>query len=347
MFDTEAFSAHESVHAFYDEATGLRALIAVHSTARGPAAGGCRMWNYDTGEQAMRDVLRLAEGMSYKNAVADLPLGGGKAVIWGDSRTQKSPELFEALGRAIDSLGGKYWTAEDVGVSPDDMRHARKVTPYVAGLDEGDAASGDPSPLTALGVFLGMKASVARAFDGDDVFGKRIAVQGVGHVGAVLCQHLHEAGAELVVTDVNEDALRQAQEKWNAKIVLPDEIYDQGVDVFSPNALGAVVNDQTLGRLKCKVIAGSANNQLANPDMGKKVRDAGILYAPDFVINGGGIINVAAEIAGEYNRDWVKSKIDGLVATLGSILDDARSSGRPTNLVALDLARERIRQAAV
>ena len=346
MFDTEAFSAHESVHTFYDEATGLRALIAIHSTARGPAAGGCRMWNYETGGQAVRDVLRLSEGMSYKNAVADLPLGGGKAVIWGDSRTQKSPELFEALGRAIDSLNGRYWTAEDVGISPDDMRHVRRQTSYVAGLDEGEAASGDPSPLTALGVFLGVQASVARAFDGAEIQGKHVAVQGIGHVGGVLCEHLHKAGAELTVTDVNEEALRRAQEKWGAKIVAPDEIYDVEADVFSPNALGAIVNDQTLHRLKCKVIAGSANNQLSNPDMGEKVRQAGILYAPDFVINGGGIINVAAEIAGEYNRNWVMSKIDGLVDTLGSILDQARSEERPTNKVALELAKARIRQAA-
>ncbi len=345
MFDTDAFVGHESVHHFHDADTGLRAIIAVHSTARGPAAGGCRMWNYATGADATRDALRLSEGMSYKNAVADLPLGGGKAVIWGDSRKDKSPQMFKALGRFIDSLNGVYWTAEDVGVSPDDMQHVATQTRYVAGLDEGVAASGDPSPLTAHGVYLGLLATARRALGTDDMKGVRVAVQGVGHVGAYLCDHLAKAGARLTIADVNQSALEDVASRTGAEIVPPDEIYDVDADVFSPNALGAIINTETLPRLSCKAIAGGANNQLATKDMGERVRDAGILYAPDYVINGGGIINVASEISGAYDKAWVLAKIDKLVATLGEILDEAQASGRPTNVVALELARQRIAEA--
>ena len=342
MFDHPSFDAHEGVYQFHDADTGLRAIIAVHSTVRGPAAGGCRMWDYKSGDDMVRDALRLSQGMSYKNAMADLPLGGGKAVIWGNSRTDKTPELFRAFGAAVESLQGKYWTAEDVGLSPGDLAAAAEVTQYAAGLEKGEAASGDPSPVTALGVYRGILECTKRAFGSDDLTGKKVAVQGVGNVGGGVCRHLAEAGAELVISDVNEMALQEIAQETGAKIVAPDDIYDQSTDIFSPNALGASVNADTLPRLKAKVIAGGANNQLATPDMGERVREAGILYAPDYVINGGGIINVAAEISGNYSRGWVDSKLEALMATLGAVLDDALSNSLPTSQVADRIARERI-----
>lgn len=345
MFDTAAFAGHESVHLFHDEATGLRAIIALHSTALGPAAGGCRMWNYVDSEAALRDALRLSEGMSYKNAIADLPLGGGKGVIWGDSRTQKSPELFRAFGQAVDSLNGKYWSAEDVGISPDDMKYVAEQTRFVAGLDEGEAASGDPSPTTALGVFKGIEATAKRALKTESLQGVRVAVQGVGHVGGYVCHHLAKAGAVLTITDINKESLQQVSEATGATVVAPDEIYDADADIFSPNALGAIINESTLSRLKVKAIAGGANNQLATDEMGENVRQAGILYAPDFVINGGGIINVASEISGVYSLPWVESKVETLTNTLGRILDISTKESRPSSEIALEMAKARIEGA--
>ena len=339
MFDKAAFAGHESVHHFFDAKTGLRAIIAIHSTALGPAAGGCRMWNYATSDEAFVDALRLSEGMSYKNAMADLPLGGGKAVIWGNSKTEKTPELFRALGRAIATLNGKYWSAEDVGVSVHDMAHAAEETNYVAGLP---GKSGDPSPVTARGVFLGIKAAALRAFGTDDLNGRHVAVQGVGHVGAYVCGHLAKAGAQLTIADVNLEALAQVARDTGASIVGPSEIYDVAADIFSPCALGAIINPDTLPRLKVKVIAGGANNQLSTPDMGEKVKERGILYAPDYVINGGGIINVAAEIAGAYDMAWVDGKVTRLMETLGEVLDQAQREGKATNRVADAIARLRI-----
>ena len=339
MFDKAAFAGHESVHHFFDAKTGLRAIIAIHSTALGPAAGGCRMWNYATSDDAFVDALRLSEGMSYKNAMADLPLGGGKAVIWGNSKTEKTPELFRALGQAIATLNGKYWSAEDVGVSVHDMAHAAEETKYVAGLP---GKSGDPSPVTARGVFLGIKAAALRAFGTDDLNGRHVAVQGVGHVGAYVCGHLAKAGAKLTIADVNLEALAQVARDTGASIVGPSEIYDVAADIFSPCALGAIINPDTLPRLKAKVIAGGANDQLSTPDMGEKVKERGILYAPDYVINGGGIINVAAEIAGAYDMAWVDGKVTRLMETLGEVLDQAQREGKATNRVADAIARLRI-----
>lgn len=345
MFDHPSYDHHEGVHFFEDEASGLKAIIAIHSTALGPAAGGCRMWNYETGEQALRDALRLSQGMSFKNAMAGLPLGGGKSVIWGNSKTDKSPALFEAFGRAINSLAGHYYTAEDVGIDTNDMAIVATQTPYVAGLDKGDAASGDPSPITAMGVYRGLKACCERAFGSGDLKGRTIAVQGVGSVGGYLCNHLAKEGARLLIADIDTDELHAVADRTGAEIVAPDAIYDVEADVFSPNALGAILNPQTLGRLKAKVVAGGANNQLATPEMGDALREKGILYAPDYVINGGGIINVAAEISGEYSREWVLSKLDVLIDTLGEVLDEALSTGKPTHLVAERIARSRIAAA--
>lgn len=342
MFDHSSFDAHEDVHFFHDDASGLRAVIAIHSTALGPAAGGCRMWNYASCDAMLTDALRLSQGMSYKNAMAGLPLGGGKAVIWGNAHTDKTPDLFRAFGRAVESLQGRYWTAEDVGLSPGDLAAAAEETRYAAGLESGEAASGDPSPITALGVYRGICETAKRVFGSDDLNGKTVAVQGVGHVGGDVCRHLAKAGAQLYISDVNEVALRQIASETGAKIVAPDEIYDQPMDVFSPNALGATINDETLARLSAKVVAGGANNQLATSDMGNKLRQTGVLYAPDYVINGGGIINVAAEISGNYSRAWVDDKLDILMDTLGRVLDEALSSNSPTNNVADRIAKQKI-----
>lgn len=345
MFDNPSFDHHEGVHFFSDAESGLRAVIAIHSTALGPSAGGTRMWDYPDSTAMVTDVLRLSQGMSYKNAMASIPHGGGKAVIWGNSKTDKSEALFLAFGRAVDSLQGRYWTAEDVGIDTADIEIAAQETRYAAGLTTSAAASGDPSPITALGVFRGIKQTALRVFGSDDLNGRTVAIQGVGSVGGYTAMHLAEAGANLVITDIDQAALAEVSKKTGAKIVAPDEIYDVDADIFSPNALGAIINEDTLKRLKVKVIAGGANNQLVIPAMGEFVRRAGILYAPDYVINGGGIINVAAEISGTYSREWVDQKLDTLIETLGEVLDEALASGRATNDVADEIARARIAAA--
>ena len=349
LFDSSDFEGHEGVHAFFDERTGLKSIIAIHSTARGPAAGGCRMWDYSSADAALTDALRLSRGMSYKNAMADLDFGGGKAVIIGDSRSQKTPELFEAFGRAVDSLGGRYWTAEDVGVSPDDLVATRRTTRFVAGLEGHAAASGDPSPVTAEGVFRGVRLCVERALN-RDLRGVHVAIQGVGHVGAYLAEKLHAAGAVLTIADVNQVALNAVAAKTGARIVPTDAIFDVEADVFAPCALGGAISNATLPRLKVKVIVSGANNQLADAMIGQTVFDRGILYAPDYVINGGGIINVAAEIraleaGGAFDGQWVAAKLDRLAQTLAEVIDQSIAEKRPANLVADEIARARIAAA--
>jgi leucine dehydrogenase len=346
LFDSPAFEGHEAVHAFHDADAGLRCIIAVHSTARGPSAGGCRMWPYPTAEAALEDALRLSRAMSYKNAVADLDLGGGKAVIIGDSRSAKTPAMFEAFGRAIERVGGRYWAAEDVGISPSDLAHARLHTRFVAGLDGHPAASGDPSPVTAEGVFRGIQHGVRRAF-GSDLQGVSVAIQGVGHVGGFLADRLAAAGARLVVTDVNETALHEVAGRTGATVVRPAAIFDADVEVFAPCALGGAITLETLDRLKARVIAGGANNQLASAEVGQVLFDRGLVYAPDYVINGGGIINVAAEIraleAGRaYEPAWVQAKLDRLMLTLEEVLGRSADEQRPTDQIAGEIARARI-----
>ncbi|HEX5379119.1 MAG TPA: Glu/Leu/Phe/Val dehydrogenase [Phenylobacterium sp.] len=350
LFDSPAFEAHESVHSFFDERTGLKTIIAVHSTARGPAAGGCRMWPYATAELALEDALRLSRAMSYKNAMADIPLGGGKAVIIGDSRTQKTPALFEAFGRAVEAVGGRYWTAEDVGVSPSDLQHARSQTRFVAGLDGHPAASGDPSPVTAEGVFRGVRLCVRRALN-RELDGVSVAIQGVGHVGGLLADKLAAAGARLYLTDVNPEALKAAAARTGATAVSPSEIFDVPADVFAPCALGGAINADTLPRLAGRIIAGGANNQLATPEIGRLLFERGMLYAPDYVINGGGIINVAGEIraleAGTaFDPAWVEAKLARLMETLDEVLDRSAADRRPSHEVANEMAKARIAQAA-
>ena len=350
LFDSPAFEGHEGVHAFYDERSGLKCVIAVHSTARGPAAGGCRMWPYPTAEAALDDALKLSRAMSYKNAMADLELGGGKAVIIGDARTQKTPALFEAFGGAVEAVGGRYWTAEDVGVSPSDLIHARKHTRYVAGLEGHPAASGDPSPVTAEGVFRGIRLCVRRKLN-RDLAGVGVAIQGVGHVGAYLAEKLAAAGARLVIADVNPESARRVAEATGAQVVAPSAIFDVPTEVFAPCALGGAISADTLPRLTARVIAGGANNQLADADVGRAVFERGILYAPDYVINGGGIINVAGEIRAlerdeAFDPAWVDAKLDRLTLTLEEVLDQAQVERRPTDQVATEIARARIRGAA-
>jgi leucine dehydrogenase len=308
------------------------------------------MWPYASAELALEDALRLSRAMSFKNAMADLELGGGKAVIIGDSRTQKTPALFEAVGACVETLGGRYWTAEDVGVSPADLTYARKRTRYVAGLEGHPAASGDPSPVTAEGVFRGLRLCVQRAL-GRDLEGVRVAVQGVGHVGGHLAEKLAAAGAKLTLTDVNAEALHAVAARTGAEVVAPGAIFDVDCDVFAPCALGGAVNAETLPRLKARVIAGAANNQLADAETGRAVFNHGMLYAPDYVLNGGGIINVAGEIralkAGEaFDPAWVDAKLDRLTRTLEEVLDRARSENRPTSEVANEIAKTRITAAA-
>ncbi len=270
LFDSPAFEGHEGVHAFSDEKTGLKCIIAVHSTARGPAAGGCRMWAYPDAEAALTDALRLSRAMSYKNAMADLELGGGKAVIIGDSRRQKTPALFEAFGRAVEDVAGKYWTAEDVGVSPADLMFARKHTRYVAGPRRPSRRLGRSEPGDRRRHLRGIKLSVKRRLN-RDLDGITVAIQGVGHVGAYLAEKLHAAGARLIITDVNEDALRQVAGATGAKVVTPGAIFDADAEVFAPCALGGAINADTLPRLKAKVVAGGANNQLADPEVGRSL----------------------------------------------------------------------------
>ncbi len=351
LFDSPSFANHEGVHAFADEKTGLKAIVAVHSTARGPAVGGTRMWNYGSAAEALEDVLRLSKGMSYKNAVADLEMGGGKSVIIGDSKTQKTPELFRAFGRAIDQLGGNYYAAEDVGVSVEDIAQARTQTEYVVGLSGGKEGSGDPSPVTAEGVFRSTLLVARRLWRQDDLTGLTIAVQGIGHVGGYLADKLHAAGAKLIVTDVNVPLLEEVAARTGAEIVAPDAIYDAKADIYAPCALGATLNPQTLDRLTVKAVVGAANNQLATPEIGRILFDRGVLYAPDYVVNGGGIINVASELkarqtGGAYDPAWVEGKLSRLMETLEEVLDRSASEQRPTHEIADAIAEARIRKAA-
>ena len=346
VFESPAFEGHEAVHAFHDAATGLKAIIAVHSTARGPAAGGCRMWAYPNDQAAIDDALRLSRAMSYKNAVSDLALGGGKSVIIGDSHTLKTPALFEAFGDAVEAVGGRYWAAEDVGVSPADLAATRRRTRFVAGLEGHPAASGDPSPVTAEGIFRGIRLCVRRAMK-RDLDGVTVALQGVGHVGSLLAGKLHAAGARLIITDVDDEALSAVQRRTGAEIVAPGAIFDVAADVFAPCAMGGAISVETLGRLRARIIAGGANNQLASAEAGQAIHEKGLLYAPDYVINGGGIINVAAEIRaleqdGVFDPAWVEAKLERLMVTLEEILERSLAERRPTHEIAGEIARERI-----
>ncbi len=340
VFSAVDFDDHEQVVFCNDPDTGLKAIIAIHNTARGPAVGGCRMWPYETEEAALTDALRLSRGMSYKSAISNLPFGGGKSVIIGDAAKQKSERLFRAVGRFVESLGGRYVIAEDVGTSPADMEWVRKETKHVAGIAEG--GSGDPSPATAHGVYHGIKAAVRHKFGRDDLNGIAISVQGLGNVGFHLCQLLAADGARLFVTDIASDAVRRAMQEFGATAVNPEAIYGVDADIFAPCALGAVINDETLPVLKARIVAGSANNQLAEDRHGLALMRREILYAPDYVINAGGIINIAHE-GPMYHKTAAFKHIAGIHDTLLQIFARAETDGVPTSQAAGRIAEERFK----
>ena len=346
VFDHPDFDQHESLHFVQDPKSGLKAIIAIHSTALGPAAGGCRRWQYASDADALTDALRLSRGMTYKNAVAGLKFGGGKSVILAVDNAPKSPELFHAFGRAVENLSGKYITAEDVGCSVEDMRQVNEATGYVSGLPRrGDNAGGDPSPLTALGVFLGIEAAVESRLGAESLKGIRVAVQGVGHVGLHLCRLLHEAGAILTVSDVNRDNLKLTQDELPVTEIAPADLLYADVDVLAPCALGNILTSQTIPKLKASVVAGAANNQLATEEDGARLADRNILYAPDYVINAGGIINVAREYYGGSSEEEVRTEIGGIPERLKLIFDEAKTGKQPTNIIADELARRIVASA--
>jgi len=339
FFENTANQGHESVHQFYDPKTGLKAIIAIHSTALGPAGGGCRMWQYESEAQATRDALRLSRGMTYKNAMAGLPMGGGKAVILANPDQPASDELFHAFGRCVDSLGGRYVTAEDVGVSVDNMRLIKQVTEFVAGLPHAEGiAGGDPSPWTADGVFLGIRAAVKHRFGSDTLDNLRVAVQGVGKVGYDLCRQLHAAGASLVISDVNQQSLKRAQSEFGAQVVAPEEILFADVDVLAPCAMGAILDEQSIADIRASVIGGAANNQLATEQDGQRLFDRGILYAPDYVINAGGIISVSLEYMGDKPESEVHAQIALIPGRLAEIFAASDQQQVPTNVIADEMA---------
>lgn len=337
---------HEQVVFCSDRKAGLKAIIAVHDTTLGPALGGTRMWTYASDEDALRDVLRLSRGMTYKAAVAGLNLGGGKGVIIGDPKKDKTEILFRTYGRFVEGLGGRYITAEDVGTSVQDMEWVRMETSSVSGLDRALGGSGDPSPVTALGVYYGMKASMKKLTGSDSLAGKTVAVQGAGHVGSYLCGHLKAEGVKIHLTDIYEDRVRAVVKETGAAYVPPDDIYAVQADIFAPCALGAIVNDQTIPKLKVKIIAGGANNQLGDEERhGRMLIERGILYAPDYAINAGGLINVANELGG-YSRERALKQAEGIYSTILEILTIAEKEGIPTYEASARLAESRIARLA-
>ncbi len=342
VFISRGYDEHEAVLFFKDRETGLKAIIAVHDTTLGPSLGGTRMWPYENDDEALEDVLRLSQGMTYKSALAGLKLGGGKSVIIGNSRTDKSEALFEAFGRAVDSLNGQYIAAEDVGIQVADLEIARRITPYISGISEGNV--GNPSPATAWGVFNGLKAAAKYRLDKEDLTGVKVAVQGLGQVGYGLCTHLKEAGADLIVSDIVDQSINKAVQELGATAVSSDDIARQDVDIFAPCALGAVLNDETIPHLKASVIAGAANNQLAEPRHGLALMDRHILYAPDYAINAGGIIVISHE-GPDFDRTAAMREVAGIHDTLLNIFKRAEREKLPTGEVADRIALERIHAA--
>jgi leucine dehydrogenase len=346
-FDDSAFDNHERVVFCHDANTGLKAIIAIHSTALGPAAGGTRLWSYANDDEALHDALRLSQGMSYKNAMAGLKFGGGKAVIIKSEGFSGTDALYERYGEFVDQLNGDYVTAEDVGMSVEIMEKVAKTTKYVAGLaQQGGQAGGDPSPKTSFGIFTGIEAAVRFKLGNESVNGLTVAVQGVGHVGYFLCKYLHEAGAKLIVADIDGERVQRVADEFGATGVGLDELLSQDVDVIAPCALGAILNEHSIPELKAAIIAGGANNQLETPEDGQRLHDAGILYAPDYVINGGGIINVASEYYADATDEEVFDRIAAIGPRLTDIFKESAATGQPTNVVADAQARKIIASAA-
>lgn len=342
IFELMGQHDHEQVVFCYEPAAGYRGIIAIHDTTLGPALGGVRFWNYRSDQEALIDVLRLARGMTYKAAVTGLNLGGGKAVIIGDPRTTRREAIFRAHGRFVESLKGRYITAEDVGVSVDDMDFVQMETEHVTGVA---GRSGDPSPVTAYGVYQGIKASARERYGTDSLDGIRIAVQGLGHVGYHLCSNLAAEGAKLIVTDIDDERIRRVVDEFDAERVAPDQIYSVDAQIFAPCALGSVVNDETIPQFKFEIIAGAANNQLAEERHGEELVRRGILFAPDYVINAGGLINVYGELHG-WTPERARRKAGEIYHTLGQLFELAREQGIPTNVAADRLAERRIEEVA-
>ena len=346
VFSTPDYDGHEHVAFGHDAETGLRAIIAIHNSNLGPGVGGCRMWPYPDDTAALRDALRLSRGMTYKSALAGLPFGGGKSVIIGDARTEKTPALMRAIGRFVESLGGRYVAAEDIGMTVADMDEMATVTEHVTGTS---ATSGNPSPYTAYGVLRGIEAAVERKLQHNDgLAGVQVAIQGLGAVGFDLARRLHEKGAELHVADINKDAVQRAVDTFGAIPVDTQNIHAAAVDVFAPCALGAVINDKTIGELGAQIVAGSANNQLAEDRHGKALAARGILYAPDYVINAGGIIEIAHGkiFGGDHDDSKIYAHLDTIHDTLTEIFERAETEGTATNMVADTMAEERFRTPA-
>lgn len=345
VFEHHEFDGHENVLFCNDKATGLQAIIAVHNTNLGPSLGGCRMWQYADSADALTDVLRLSKGMTYKAAMANLPLGGGKSVIIGNPYTDKTPEMMAAMGKFVNAAQGAYITAEDSGISLGDLNVMSQHSDYVSGIHSrysfhGGPADGNPAPATAYGVFVGLKATVKHKLK-TDLKGLRVAIQGLGHVGYRLAQHLKNEGAEIVVADIYQHQLKRAEDELGAIIVSPEEILAIDADVFAPCALGAVLNERTIPQLKCKVVAGAANNQLAKEEHGQMVRDADILYAPDYVINAGGVIDIHHQKMEDSSAEALKAHLEGIGDTLSQIYQRSDNENLPTNVVSNLIARER------
>ncbi len=342
LFDQISKMGHEQVVYCNDPDTGLKAIIGIHNTVLGPALGGTRMWAYNNESEALVDVLRLSRGMTFKAAISGLNLGGGKAVIIGDPKKLKNEALLRRFGKFVDSLGGKYITAEDVGMSEKDMTFLAMETEHVTGLPEKLGGAGDPSPVTAFGTYMGMKASAKRVFGNDSLSGKTILVQGMGHVGANLVDLLAKENANIIVSDIFEDKIKAVTDQHKVEVVDADSIFDVQMDIYAPCALGATLNDDTIPRLTAKIVAGAANNQLANEDIhGPMCQEQGILYAPDFLINAGGLMNVYGELMG-FPRDVVFTNAEGIYDTTLSIFDVSEKEGIHTQLAAMRLAQDRI-----
>lgn len=342
VFGQLSFDNHEQVVFCNDKDTGLKAIIGIHNTVLGPALGGTRMWNYASEWEALNDVLRLSRGMTFKSAVTGLNLGGGKAVIIGDAKTQKTPELMRKFGEFVNGLAGNYITAEDVGMETADMDTVREVTKYVTGISESKGGSGNPSPITAYGVYMGMKAAAKYKFGSEKLDGKSVLVQGIGHVGESLVDHLTKEGANVFISDISQERLEAVKSKYGATIYGGENIFEAEVDIYAPCALGATINDVTIHEIKAQIIAGAANNQLADETVhGKLLKNKGIVYAPDFLINAGGIINVYAELEG-YDKNETMRKTENIYNTTLEILKSAESNNITTHEAALRVAQQRI-----
>ena len=342
VFDALEYTGHELILHCRLGDTGHHAIIAIHDSTLGPALGGCRMWPYATDDAALTDVLRLSRGMTYKNALADLPLGGGKSVIIGDPATDRSPELWIAFAESVAALGGRYWTAQDVGLDMEDVVSVARHTQWVGGFDRATGKGRDPSRMTALGILHGIRAAVAHRLGRDTLEGVRVLVQGVGHVGELVCRHLKEAGARVFVSDINAERARSLAEALDAEVVAADAAYDTEAEVYSPCALGATLNEHTIPRLRVPIVAGAANNQLSVPEAAQWLASRDILYAPDYVINAGGVIDVGREAIEGATQPDTEARVVGIYDRLMQIFEAAAASGRTTAEVADGIVLERI-----